>query len=181
MIGQCMRQGCARTAEARLIITPGELLVTLEDLTDPDEPTQMVCNSHANSIRPPVGWSVSDRRKGHSQSWKAASPGDTGSPGDSGSPGETAATGKSVATGSPGEILAEPPVESAARSVEPTEEIADAGFNLHDGAEIDVEGDPEPDPGREKPNASGLLGRAFEWTGPQRSVLTQDSDQPTDD
>ncbi len=175
MIGQCMRQGCARTAEARLIITPGELLVTLEDLTDPDEPTQMVCNSHANSIRPPVGWSVFDRRKGHSQSRKAASPG------DSGSPGETAAPDESVATGSPGEILAEPSVESAARSVEPTEETADATFNRGDGTELDVEVDPEPDPELEKSNASGLLGRAFEWTGPQRSVLTQDSDQPADD
>lgn len=125
-----MRQGCEMGASARLVISPSEMMVFLEDLPDPTLPVQKICSHHAETMRAPLGWSLLDNRS------LAPAP---------------------VQEEVPSEMDETTESNKASEEALPSED--DVGQSDH----------------RLPPKNTTLLGRAFDWTGPQHSVLTQDS------
>jgi hypothetical protein len=131
-----MRPGCDRRAAACLTYDSDSSEVWLEDPRTDDEPAQVVCSLHAESLTVPLGWKVTDRRS---------------------------------------------PRPDAVDPVPAQESGSQAALELDFEPEPEPEYDPEPErepvadratPRRPKPKRTSLLDRAFEWTGPQHSVLT---------
>jgi hypothetical protein len=160
MAGLCMRQGCGRTAQARLEMNAPELLVVLEDLLNPDDPVQMLCGLHANSLRAPLGWSISDNRSG-----RGVTPADI----------PRARTGPSASE----EADAVSEESEASEKSEPEESESEQSES--EDLKTDEADSSKPTPRRAPAHKESLLGRAFEWTGDQHSVLTQSSSPETDD
>lgn len=139
-----MRPGCDRRATACLTYDADRSEVWLQDPRADDEPAQVVCSLHAESLTVPLGWTVTDRRSTSLQ-------------------------------------VVDPPPEQEPESradPDPDPELEpDFEPELDFGPESDRGPEPEPvaggsTPRRPKPKKNSLLDRAFEWTGPQHSVLT---------
>lgn len=156
---QCVRPGCDRPAAARLTYDTVAGAVWLERPIDGDEPAQQVCSVHAATLTVPLGWTVTDRRSlpepqraGRGESAVAEDPPAEDPPAEAPSPAEEPTSAEELSPDTP----------AAAEEPRPTRGKPEAG---------------EPAArARRKParaNGSNLLDRAFEWTGPQRSVLTQ--------
>ena len=142
-----MRPGCDRRATACLTYDADRSEVWLQDPRADDEPAQVVCSLHAETLTVPLGWTVTDRR--------------------------------SSAMGAVVPVPAQEPASQASAEPEPAP--------VHEPrpeAEPETENSPVADvttPKRPKPNKNSLLDRAFEWTGPQHSVLTTRSPAATED
>ncbi|MFV0317584.1 MAG: DUF3499 family protein [Microthrixaceae bacterium] len=194
MTRHCMRPGCDRTAAARLTYDTEVAAVWL-DRPDPDsEPAQQVCSVHAATLTAPLGWTVTDRRMmavgpSNDEAPRPSSDGvDTGA-------GELGATleplGRDDSAGGVVEHLE--PVASEDEGRLPLSGL-DAPSDEPLGGRSEVPAAQLDDPTRDhspasEPKESGtggssgrsgskgrqkLLDRAFEWTGPQHSVLTTD-------
>ena len=187
-----MRPGCDRRASACLTYDAESSAVWLQDPGDIDEPEQLVCSVHAGSLTAPLGWTLTDRRT----STAAEQPepvqgtlipedppeGGTDAPLDGAGPGAGA-----VAEGPSTEDAPDEPEPASEPSSDPAPAGQPGGGPVPDPT---PETAPEPaaartsgaagprrkprDP-RSGPRKNGLLDRAFEWTGPQHSVLTTES------
>ena len=149
-----MRPGCDRRATACLTYDADRSEVWLQDPRADDEPAQVVCSLHAESLTVPLGWTVTDRR---STSLQVVDPPPEQEP-------------ESRAAPEP-EFEPEPELESEL-NFEPESDFESGGGR---GAEPEPQPEPVaggPTPRRPKPKNNSLLDRAFEWTGPQHSVLT---------
>jgi hypothetical protein len=138
------------------------------------EMAQQVCAAHAANLTVPLGWTVTDRRLAPVGSAgplapEPAPPAEDAGVGDAGA--EDAGTedgpdGTSAGTGAP-------------EAGVPEAEVRPAGGGRSGEAAGRVPEGEAPRPARRKPK--GLLDRAFEWTGPQHSVLTTGSPAGADD
>ncbi len=192
-----MRPGCDRPAAARLTYDTVAAAVWLDRPTDDGEPAQQVCSVHAATLTAPLGWTVTDRRL-----LGVGTPRPMPHPSLLGT--DTAATSADDASGTttPGEVHPEPEGEPTPAEVgvadsglrdtesDPTrpEDTEPAGTRSEESAaELNGSEEPEPEPaepagppGHRKGSGSKrkgkLLDRAFEWTGPQHSVLTTGPD-----
>lgn len=62
MAATCARTGCAKRARAVLSFDPGAATARLVDLTDDDVGAARLCTEHADRIRVPSGWTLTDER-----------------------------------------------------------------------------------------------------------------------
>ncbi len=190
-----MRPGCDRLVAARLTFDPVGRAVWLDPPAESGEPVQQVCSIHAATLTVPLGWTVTDRRF---ESVGAPAPADPRSDGPrlravedplAVAPLERVAREPVPVEAVPTEPdAAEPvPVEPVA-SVEPERSVSPPVPSLAEPSDAAPE-----EPGTEASPAvvvrrrrtdrqrPGLLDRAFGWTGPQRSVLTQPGADTTDE
>jgi hypothetical protein len=148
-----MRPGCDRRATACLTYDADRSEVWLQDPRADDEPAQVVCSLHAESLTVPLGWTVTDRR---SASLEVVDP-----------------------------LPTQEPASQAAPEPEP-EPVPELELEPESDRGAELDGGPEPVAGgatlrRPKPKKNSLLDRAFEWTGPQHSVLTTRSPTAAED
>jgi len=158
-----MRPGCDRPVAARLTYDTVACAVWLDGPVADDEPSQQVCSVHAATLTAPLGWTVTDRRL----ATVVAEP-PVGPP-----------VGAAAASSPPTlEAVPERAPEAAAVPAPSTESAA---APVAAAAPAEPAADDQPAAkvvrrsraGAERPR---LLDRAFEWTGPQHSVLTQKPD-----
>lgn len=163
MARHCMRPGCDRPAAARLSYDTAAAAVWLDRPLDDGQPAQQVCSVHAATLTAPLGWTVTDRRLvavGH-----VDAPVQTPIGEGEVSPFTEAAV---VEQTQPDVEQTQPGPEEAAESAEPVSQAsasqppADTGAS--DSPKVDAK------------SKGKLLERAFEWTGPQHSVLTTGHD-----
>jgi hypothetical protein len=170
-----MRPGCDRPASARLAYDPVGLQLWLDPLGPRAAPVQELCEFHIERLTIPRGWSATDRRPG------------------------TVEIDSSLVSVQPivvrPEVRPEPELETVPEPVPEPEVVPEPAPELEQA--------PEPEPRTELPpelvtapaaaatdsprrrrdprrpaarKDESLLGRAFAWTGPQQSVLTQRND-----
>ena len=201
MARHCMRPGCDRPAAARLTYDTEAAAVWLDRPVPDSEPAQQVCSVHAATLTAPLGWTVTDRRL------MAVGPvGDSAHPSLSergsatgarllGSPAEPALSEAPPSEGAPEEpapVGSQPSERSRSgpaedpetAEVEPAAAVLDQPAAVSDqpaGAEDTPPAKPKSPkaaPGRK--DRPKLLDRAFEWTGPQHSVLTTERSRRVD-
>ena len=182
-----MRPGCDRLVAARLTFDPVGCAVWLDPPAEGGEPVQQVCSIHAATLTVPLGWTVTDRRF---ESVGAPAPAD---PRSDGPHLRAVEDSRPVA---PLERVAREPVPVEPVPVEAVPVEPDAVEQVASGERERMASPPAPIPAEpsdatpEEPGGEvspavvvrrrrtdrqrpGLLDRAFGWTGPQRSVLTQ--------
>ncbi|MGI9579337.1 MAG: DUF3499 family protein [Microthrixaceae bacterium] len=184
MTRQCMRPGCDRRASAWVTYDANSSAVWLQDPRDDDEPAQLVCSLHAESLTVPLGWSVTDRRSlaGHNWVQEPLDVGETATEQQmpesptalDGSPPERSKTPHAEELDS--QPTPAPPKPAPAEPTAPAAPVVPAA-----SAEGDQDANADDDSTRRKPRKNSLLDRAFEWTGPQHSVLTTDTPEATED
>jgi hypothetical protein len=155
-----MRPGCDRSAVARLTFDPVGCELWLDALANHTAPVQELCTFHVDRLTVPRGWTVIDRRPGVvvAAPEPASAPAPVPAPAPEPAPAEV---------GQP-ESAAEPAEQApAVPSFEPDERDQSDGVDETDGVEA------RPPARRERKPATPLLERAFAWTGPQQSILTQ--------
>lgn len=164
MTRQCMRPDCDRQASACLTYDADTSEVWLQDPRDDDEPAQLVCSLHAGSLTAPLGWTITDRRSSEvpapdpvpapePQPVRESEPVPARSPVAASEPEPERVDGQETVPAAPAEPTTEPNSDPAT----------------------------EAEPVRRKPKKNSLLDRAFEWTGPQHSVLTTETPAPAED
>lgn len=62
MSRQCMRIGCVRNAVAALTHDASHLVIWLDPVDEASDLLPAVCEHHAGMFRPPLGWTLCDRR-----------------------------------------------------------------------------------------------------------------------
>jgi len=173
-----MRPGCDRSAAARLAFDPIALQLWLDPLGPRSAPVQELCEFHVERLTIPRGWSATDRRPGPTVS--EIEPVAV----------RTLPVGQEPRTSPELEPVVAP---EPAVAVEPVV-VPEPAVAVEPAAALEPEPAPEPDPPepavagpvedrpRRPPRKraatrtdSPLLGRAFAWTGPQQSILTQRS------
>ncbi len=148
-----MRQGCARAASVSLVFDAVGREVWLDAVPDGDadpvsgSQAQLLCPSHAEALRVPVGWAVVDRR-----------------------PPLTPRAGEGAPSDEP--VIDPAPVERAGQEDDAVEAIVEPAVEdpADDAAAPDVAA-PTAQPAGARRGGS-MLDRAFAWAGPQRSVIT---------
>jgi hypothetical protein len=151
-----MRPGCDRPAAARLTWDPVGRALWLDDVED-DQQAQQVCWEHAETLSAPRGWTVTDRRS----SDVALGPPGAAGPGDESPPGSTRAAVQSA-------------VQSAGQSAQSAESAPSGpGPGRPAGSDEAHRGAVRAD--RPRPR---LLERALDWTGDQRSAITERGPRP---
>lgn len=160
-----MRPGCDRPAVARLTFDPVRCELWLDPLPTHAAPVQELCSFHVERLTVPRGWTVDDRRPaGGAVVRPAPAPEPVAAP----APDEVAVEVEPVAA----EVEAEPVEVAAVAEPEPDPE-PEPGPEPEIAAEPVRERTPAERPGRRSRGGSPLLERAFAWTGPQQSILTQ--------
>ncbi|MEZ5350113.1 MAG: DUF3499 family protein [Microthrixaceae bacterium] len=201
MARHCMRPGCDRPAAARLTYDTEAAAVWLDRPVPDSEPAQQVCSVHAATLTAPLGWTVTDRRL------MAVGPvGDSAHPSLSergsatgarllGSPAEPALSEAPPSEGAPEEpapVGSRPSERSRSGPAEAPEtaEVDQPAAVLNQPAAVSDQSavaedtppakpkSPKAAPGRK--DRPKLLDRAFEWTGPQHSVLTTERSRRVD-
>lgn len=156
-----MRPGCDRPAAARVAFDPVALQLWLDPLSRNSAPVQELCEFHVERLTIPRGWSATDRRPGVPLAEVTAA---------------TAPADQPSATTPVVEPEPEP-MDQQAIGAEP---------EVPEPATVPAASDrprdrkpPRRPPGRPpsrrpaKGAEPSLLSRAFAWTGPQESILTQ--------
>lgn len=165
-----MRPGCDRPAAARLAYDPVGLQLWLDPLGPRSAPVQELCEFHIERLTIPRGWSATDRRPG---------PGtlEIDSALVSVQPIVVAPEPEPVPEPEPEPVVVAPAPEP---EPEPEPVVARERERKPEPAAPD---EPAAAPRRRRegrrPAArtdESLLGRAFAWTGPQQSILTQRTD-----
>lgn len=180
-----MRPGCDRPAVARLTFDPVRCELWLDPLPTHAAPVQELCAFHVERLTVPRGWTVDDRRAG-----PEVVPGPAPAP-------EPVVEAEVAPEPEPepvveAEVAPEPEPEPAPEPEQVVEIEAEAVAEPEpepvDEAEVrEPESEAEPPeevarpsrersperPARRSRGGSPLLERAFAWTGPQQSILTQ--------
>lgn len=148
-----MRQGCARAASVSLVFDAVGREVWLDAVADGDadpvsgSQAQLLCPSHAEALRVPVGWAVVDRR-----------------------PPLTPRAGEGAPSDEP--VIDPAPVERAGQEDDAVEAIVEPAVeDPADDADAPDVAAPTAQPAGARRGGS-MLDRAFAWAGPQRSVIT---------
>jgi hypothetical protein len=167
-----MRPGCSRPATARITFDSTESAVWIDPVGEDPVPASELCRVHADALHAPLGWTVNDRRPGApppepERRRPGAAERVEADPED---PAPTTSAPDVERADGPGDETVDEPGDETGSSAsdrsdaEPPEPGDDAGAH----------GSPDrgPEPQR------NILDRAFGWTGPQRSVLTQPAVAP---
>lgn len=178
MARHCMRPGCDRPAAARLTYDTEAAAVWLDRPLDDGQPAQQVCSVHAATLTAPLGWTVTDRRLvavGYPEASLQPPILEGGvSPFTEERP-TARSSAEPDAPVTPDEEQAGVP-ESPAAIVESTAtRTVEAARPSARSQVVETEHREGESPAAEsaEPKSRGkLLERAFEWTGPQHSVLT---------
>lgn len=194
MSASCRRPGCTQVAAVAIHYDPVSCQLWLDPITVADRSAQTLCEDHAERLSPPRGWVVVDRRGAQTTILAAPGVSASGRPvqrralrrrwGSFEEPtldftaSEAVTTAATVVVESVAEPEPEPVPEGAAAS-EPTVEP-----EPEPRPEPEPQPAPQPEPMTDSPEdmerllhpRGGLLGRAFEATGHQRSVLTLPSE-----
>ncbi|MCP4436437.1 MAG: DUF3499 family protein [Actinomycetia bacterium] len=167
MTRQCMRPGCDRPVAACLTYDTEATAVWLDSPRNDGEPAQHVCSVHATTLTAPLGWTITDRRL---VAVAASGAGEA----------EQAAHVEAESRPEP-ERESDPDPEPKAEPLVGTAATVQLELETEPGPATA----PEPEPPTQAPAAASptkrskpkgkLLDRAFEWTGPQHSVLTTGS------
>ena len=167
-----MRPGCSRPATARITFDSTESAVWIDPVGEDPVPASELCRIHADALHAPLGWTVNDRRPdapppeperrrpGAAERVEA----DAEDPAPT-----TSAPDADLDDGAADQTVDEPGDESGSGgSDQPEPEPSEVGDEGRDHGSLDR----GPEPQR------NILDRAFGWTGPQRSVLTQPAVAP---
>ena len=206
MSASCRRPGCTQVAAVAIHYDPVSCQLWLDPITVADRSAQTLCADHAERLSPPRGWVVVDRRGAQTTILAAPGVSGPGRPAERralrrrwGSFEEptldfTASEAVTHAAAVVAESVAapesepEPEVAVVAAPVPEPESEPEVDPEATVASEPTAEPEPEPEPEPESTTGSpedmqrllhprgGLLGRAFEATGHQRSVLTLPSD-----
>ena len=182
-----MRPDCDRRASACLTYDADTSEVWLQDPRDDDEPAQLVCSLHAGSLTAPLGWTVTDRRSselpvtgpepeeplGGAEASADPEPMSDARRSDSQAESDAQAESDPQPVSHPAAAADSGPTTAAALASEPDPEPVASSLEDPDASPATA-ADPAPAARRvrPKPKKNSLLDRAFEWTGPQHSVLT---------
>ena len=185
-----MRPGCDRPAAARLAFDPVALQLWLDPLGTRSAPVQELCDFHIERLTIPRGWSATDRRPGPSVSGIEPLPASPVPPPVVEPPPEPVVQPPPepvvepvVVTPAPEPIEMPEPEPVVASAPAPAPIAEPVAVPAPAAAPDPVIESPAP-PARKRPAArtrrpaaasteSSLLSRAFAWTGPQQSILTQ--------
>lgn len=176
-----MRPGCNSLAAARLTYDTEAAAVWLDPPVEDGRPAQQVCSIHAGTLTAPLGWTVTDRRLigvGCVEQPQTSNVEPAPSPFIEA---RRAARAARVPTESPAPTRVMEPLEEETPEQEPVL-VQEGGRPATPAPAARSNPDPAPDKGASDPpkadtKARGkLLERAFEWTGPQHSVLTTGHD-----
>lgn len=192
MARHCMRPGCDRAAAARLSYDTEAAAVWLDLPLDDGQPAQQVCSIHAASLTAPLGWTVTDRRS--MAVGRADAPARSPIVETEVSPfteARRAARSSNVTeapTPSDDESADAPGVPVAVSDPTQVGATEASGKEAPDDEALDNKTPDKETPDNEAPDKVAaspkagtkskgkLLERAFEWTGPQHSVLTTGHD-----
>ena len=193
-----MRPGCDRPAAARLAFDPIALQLWVDPLGPRSAPVQELCEFHIERLTIPRGWSATDRRPGPSVVGIARSP-----------VGAMARTAVPVVEHPVRHTAPEPEPEPVVLELEPEPVVLEPEPATPEPEPVVLEPEPvapepepvalepvapEPEPqpapserpargprrGRSTREELPLLSRAFAWTGPQQSILTQRAEPGAD-
>jgi hypothetical protein len=185
MSSSCRRPGCTKVAAVTIRYDPVSCQLWLDPIIAGDRSVQSLCVDHAERLSPPRGWVVVDRRG--AQTTIVTAPAVAAA--------DPAAGGRRVrrrwgSFEAPTlEFTAVEPEALPPEALPPEAAVAlpESVPALPETEPIEVRDEPEPGPAPEPepvPSAvgddlgdllkprGGLLGRAFESTGPQRSAIT---------
>ena len=201
MARHCMRPGCDRPAAARLTYDTEAAAVWLDRPVPDSEPAQQVCSVHAATLTAPLGWTVTDRRlmavgpvgdsahpslsergsaTGARLLGSPAEPARSEAPPSEGAPEEPAPVGSRPSDRSrsgPAEAPETAEVDQPAAVLNQPAAVSDQSAVAEDTPPAKPKS-PKAAPGRK--DRPKLLDRAFEWTGPQHSVLTTERSRRVD-
>ena len=201
MARHCMRPGCDRPAAARLTYDTEAAAVWLDRPVPDSEPAQQVCSVHAATLTAPLGWTVTDRRlmavgpvgdsahpslsergsaTGARLLGSPAEPALSEAPPSEGAPEEPAPVGSQPSERSrsgPAEAPETAEVDQPAAVLDQPAAVSDQSAVAEDTPPAKPKS-PKAAPGRK--DRPKLLDRAFEWTGPQHSVLTTERSRRVD-
>ena len=201
MARHCMRPGCDRPAAARLTYDTEAAAVWLDRPVPDSEPAQQVCSVHAATLTAPLGWTVTDRRlmavgpvgdsahpslsergsaTGARLLGSPAEPALSEAPPSEGAPEEPAPVGSRPSDRSrsgPAEAPEAAEVDQPAAVLDQPAAVSDQSAVAEDTPPAKPKS-PKAAPGRK--DRPKLLDRAFEWTGPQHSVLTTERSRRVD-
>ena len=201
MARHCMRPGCDRPAAARLTYDTEAAAVWLDRPVPDSEPAQQVCSVHAATLTAPLGWTVTDRRlmavgpvgdsahpslsergsaTGARLLGSPAEPARSEAPPSEGAPEEPAPVGSRPSDRSrsgPAEAPETAEVDQPAAVLDQPAAVSDQSAVAEDTPPAKPKS-PKAAPGRK--DRPKLLDRAFEWTGPQHSVLTTERSRRVD-
>lgn len=201
MARHCMRPGCDRPAAARLTYDTEAAAVWLDRPVPDSEPAQQVCSVHAATLTAPLGWTVTDRRlmavgpvgdsahpslsergsaTGARLLGSPAEPALSEAPPSEGAPEEPAPVGSRPSERSrsgPAEAPETAEVDQPAAVLDQPAAVSDQSAVAEDTPPAKPKS-PKAAPGRK--DRPKLLDRAFEWTGPQHSVLTTERSRRVD-
>ena len=167
-----MRPGCSRPATARITFDSTESAVWIDPVGEDPVPASELCRIHADGLHAPLGWTVNDRRPDAPPPEPERSrPGAARRVEADPEVSEPATSGPDVdLDDGPGdETVDEPAAEPGSSSSDrPEAEPPEVGDDAREHGSLDR----GPEPQR------NILDRAFGWTGPQRSVLTQPAVAP---
>lgn len=162
-----MRPGCDRPATARLTYDPVACDLWLDPLGPTRAAVQELCEFHVERLTVPRGWTVNDRRPGSEPDRAVAE-------------GPEVEDSEAPVAEAPVAERAEVPVAEApeVEGSEVEDPVPEALTPAEAPMAAEAPDDGAPDAPSEGPASSGLLGRAFAWTGPQHSVLTTPAADP---
>ena len=164
-----MRPGCDRVAAARVGFDPVALQLWLDPLSRDAAPVQELCEFHVERLTVPRGWSATDRRPGAGGRESTAFPDAAAEPVE---PAPVAVEPEPAAV-EPEPVAVEPEPVAATAEASPEAAVPAASDRPRERKA------PRRPPGRPpsrrpaKGAEPSLLSRAFAWTGPQESILTQ--------
>ena len=200
-----MRPGCDRPAAARLAFDPIALQLWVDPLGPRSAPVQELCEFHIERLTIPRGWSATDRRPGPSVVGIARSP--VGAMARTAVPVVEHPVRDTAPEPEPEPIVLDLEPEPTAPEPEPivldlepepvvlepepvTPEPEPVALEPVALEPVALEPEPEPAPserpargprrGRSTREELPLLSRAFAWTGPQQSILTQRAEPGAD-
>lgn len=176
MSASCRRPGCTKAAAVTIHYDPVSCQLWLDPITVADRSAQTLCLDHAERLSPPKGWVVVDRRGAQTTIVSVASDGLT--------PASRSAPRRAVRRG--WGSFEEPTLDFTSTAPPPPpdpprQSPVDHGVAAGAGSHAVDEPSPPEEPGEDEPvddladllhPRGGLLGKAFEAIGDQRSALT---------
>ena len=177
----CERPGCSAPASVAYGFAAASTIVWLAAL-DENEPARelagALCRRHADSLTPPRGWWLDDRRVARPRLFTMTGTELDADPDDHGAPSPTSGTGPTVRPEDATTSVARPSPKRKRKSTDDTDELALA-FIGDDGSEGDVHLDQvEPGAGRQAAVApTPAPTEEPEADGPTSAAFTVDSDE----